>query len=422
MNKMHFMGVLVVFVSLLVLPVMIQAKQATVVPALAKVAVSHAGGGASSTEAFVNPLDKPFRPKYTYQRTNIPLNVIPISMYDGRGSFAICSAFRINKHWLLTAAHCVVDFLGAKNQRISSAVRSIKLFDKAINGKVVQEAFEVSLAPATKDAPANANLYFYQQGYFTKGNKFAAADDIALIRLDEKDPSLANARQALLQAKEEFQSLEGMLPDADILAPLRKEEKRINSAETARKKFFAQTLNDYSFFVTPPEGVFHYENHTGVAYFFAPIASSSQNNGSTWNDPSKGNNNAKQNNSSMQDFAFGQNSGENNGSKETGNRVFPKKYTCPFLKQPDKGSHELMWNCNVPKGISGSPVIINGFVVSDMSEGKTSSDGKESQMFTPLYAPKFQQFLQRTMGKEYPKGLCVSPTFAEPVPVREPKK
>ena len=66
---------------------------------------------------------------------------------------------------------------------------------------------------------------------------------------------------------------------------------------------------------------------------------------------------------------------------------------------------------------SGSPVIINGFVVSNTS-GPNGNNTRE----TPLYTEQFHQFLVTSMGAEYPKGLCVQPVSEEPLPAYNPKK
>ena len=375
MKSIFFLRLAVVFACFFMAAKAVQAKQVVAVTVPVK-----SQSGAPAAGSFPNPLDELYRPTYAYVGTNIPINVVPISIFPAgkKGGASFCTAFRITKYWMITAAHCL-EPLGTQDHRVHVDIEEIILTESS-GSSVMHKAkgFEVAFSPVEKDNPPNASLYFYRQGYSTDGSSprfgYSFAEDIALIRLDEKDPSYTRARSMLRQTKETLgeDTLAAMsaVYGGDILGNA---ERQITVAETARKKFFGQKLNEYTFFVTPPEGTFHYDGHTGYGYFF----------------------------------------GTGSSRKERG---FPKPYAYRFQGLKDRGSHELQWSSDGPKGISGSPIIMNRFVVSN------TSGADKGYMQTPLYSVPFEAFLRRAMGKEYPQKLCLSPILEGSVPVREPNK
>lgn len=392
----HHMEVFFCSLCLAFAPAMAQAASAAIASVRNAAALSGNGGNGSGQEQqYENPLDKPFHPKHTYPGTNIPTNVVPIAM-NSNNKHSICSAFRINKHWLSTAAHCLEDF-GTKNQRVYAAIRKVDLVKK---GKKSGKVLEVVLSVPTKDSPANADIYFYRQGYTTQSGqpwiKYSFAEDIALIYLEEKDSSLVKVSSSLSQLETTVDSLQAVLSEGYELPQtmVRQARAKEKTATKARKEFFGLALNDYHFFTTPPEGTFYYQGHTGHGYFFGP---------------------AEQNKPKERKEPGGETVENSSLMKEV--RQFPEVHSYRFQDKNGRGSHELVWVGGDVPGISGSPIIINGFVVSNASGGR--GGGKTT---TPLYAPQFHQFLQQTMGKEYPKGLCLTPNFPGPLPKWEPKK
>ena len=332
----------------------------------------------------ISPLDEPFNPKHVYSGTNISKNVIPIQMVNPNKGEAICSAFRFHKNWILTAAHCMeVAVEKTNNQRIYSSV------EKQDNGLIV-----VVFAPADKDHPANANVYFYKQGYTSDEHTsygkspYGHSDDIALVRLDTTDTSIpkaqANMTRAVREAKQAQAQLEQLLPEDSPLLDntkqanrlLQKEQKRLSTKQKVRKDFLNQPLDDYHFFVLNPVQTPELNGRSAITVRFKEK---------------------------------GEHSLERN---------FPDSFVWKYKGLRHGANHNVGWTFNdISVHESGSPLIINGFVISNAS-GPTGKDTRE----TPLYTERFHQFLVESMGTEYPKGICVQPVSAEPLPIYEPKK
>ena len=327
----------------------------------------------------LSPLDEPFVPKHVYPGTSISKNVIPINMvYPGKGE-SICSAFRFHRNWILTAAHCMEDVVDkTNNQRLYSSV------EKQDNGLVV-----VVFAPADTEHPANANVYFYTQGYSSnEKNPYGHSDDIALVRLDDTDTSIPKAKVNMTRAVKEAQQaqaqLELLLPEDSSLLNnakqtsklLQKEQKRLSMKQKVRKDFLNQTLDDYHFFVLNPVQTKELNGRSALTVRF----------------------------------------------KEKGEysleRNFPDSFVWKYKGLRHGANHNVGWTFNDSSvHESGSPLIINGFVVSNAS-GPNGHNTRE----TPLYTEQFHQFLVKSMGTEYPKGICVQPVSEEPLPTYEPKK
>ena len=346
----------------------------------------------------ISPLDEPFTPKYVYPGTNISKNVIPIRMIKmestsrsnarnntmSQAGESLCSAFRFRRNWILTAAHCVEQAVNrTNNQRIYSNV------DKQENGVMV---VVVSLPDA--DHPANANVYFYQQGYTSNPNTAYGhgprghADDIALVRLDDVDASIPLAQANITRAADETAQaqaqMEQLLPkDSPVVANieetnkfLQKAEKQLSAKQKIRKQFLDQPLDNYRFFILNPAQVGELNGRSATTVRFAVTE-----------------------------------------DRPGATLKLPDSFVWKYKGLRNGANHNVGWTFNeITIHESGSPLIINGFIVSNAS-GPVGEDTRE----TPLYAEQFQKFLVNSMGAEYPKGLCVQPISPDPLPTYQPK-
>lgn len=78
------------------------------------------------------------------------------------------------------------------------------------------------------------------------------------------------------------------------------------------------------------------------------------------------------------------------------NRKLPVKYPFTFQGITSNDDHTVHWIGQEPGGMSGTPLIIKGYVV-----GLGSGEGA-----TGLLTDDFTNFLKRYMGNDYVKGLC----------------
>ncbi|MBO4675278.1 MAG: trypsin-like serine protease [Elusimicrobiaceae bacterium] len=354
------------------IPVMQKAKQKEQIQDTGAATGNNGAGKQSGSSA----LDEPFFARHVYPGTNISKNVIPISF---GANDHICSAFRFRRNWILTAAHCMENAVTVTtNQRIYSTI------EKQDNG-LMRAVF----GQPDAQHPANANVYFYKQGYSSNSNNASGhSDDIALIRLDEADTSIATAQANMTRAAKEIQQtqaqIEQILPSGNPLLTqvkqtdefFQKEQGRLDRKQKVRRDFLNQSLDDYHFFILDPVQAGELNNRSAVVVRFKE---------------------------------------QKIGSSE---RKYPDAYVWKYKGQRNGADRILGWFFNQEDvATSGSPVIINGFVVSNTS----GPNGKNTRE-TPLYTEQFHQFLVTSMGAEYPKGLCVQPVSEEPLPAYNPKK
>ena len=354
------------------IPVMQRAKQREQIQDTGTTAGNNGAGNQSGASV----LDDPFSARYVYPGTNISKNVIPISF---GANDHICSAFRFQRNWILTAAHCMENAVtSTTNQRIYSTV------DKQDNGLM-----RVVFGQPDADHPANANVYFYKQGYSSNTNSSSGhSDDIAIIRLEEADTSIEKAQANMTHAVQEMQQAQAqigqLLPAGNPLlaqveqtdALFQKEQERLNMKHKVRRDFLNQKLDDYHFFILDPAQTGELKNRSAVVVRFKE---------------------------------------QRVGSSD---RKYPDSYVWKYKGQRHGADRILGWFFNQENvATSGSPVIINGFVVSNTS----GPNGKNTRE-TPLYTEQFHQFLVAAMGAEYPKGLCVQPVSEEMLPASNPKQ
>jgi len=319
-------------------------------------AIGQVGGssGAGAESLPIHPLDEPFTPKYTFK--GVSRNIIPIGTYvyipkNDNYKYSGCSALRFHKYWIVTAAHCLDD-IGNTDRRVSV---SIAEHEKGL--------FQVILSPVEKGEPSNAEIYFIKQGYRQDSYQSSYINDIALIRLDKKDAVLDYIEKDLKSQKNNKLILSDQ---KETLAKLRKMKK-------IRQDFIDQPLDDYRFYIT--DSTYGLVGRTATVFRFP-------------------------------------------GQEGSQRRFSPTKHEAKFMGQyKGETAHPnmLFWNINTNKELSGSPVIINGFSVSN------TSGPAEGGRATPMYTDRFQSFLKKSMGSDYTLGLCVKAETGDPIAVPDRK-
>ncbi|MBR3631836.1 MAG: trypsin-like serine protease [Elusimicrobiaceae bacterium] len=361
----HLLSILIAM-SMSVLPAL-AAK--TAVPTLQRVntkapmSVGAAVAGAqaaAATEQPASPLDEPFSVKHAYPGTNVATDLVALEIRSLNHGKGVCTGTRFHKRWIITAAHCFD-----------------KRFDTKINPRIVFGAkqlangvWQVSISEPQPGAPTNGTLYFYRNGY-SQFDAYAHADDIAIIGVDKEDKVMALINKNLKEldvATAQMQNVSAMM--AKNKAPSLAQAEQATSVQAAARKKLANTINDQKRFLQLPLNAYHFMTFSPES---ARLELAGRKANGYWFEPVV-----------------------NEATEEVLNRKLPVKY--PFIYQGvPKNQSVVQWQGEEPGGMSGTPFIINGYIVT-----VGSGEGKN-----PLLTDEFTAFLKRSMGADYKQGLCV---------------
>ncbi len=308
----------------------------------------------------------PFAIKHSYPGGGISTNVVALQMAPLREDGSVedhpmpCTGFRFHERWIITAAHCLWYFGTNTNPRVTASVKQLS------NG-----VWQVAMTNAKTDTPTNATIYFYRKG-FREDSPSVHADDIAIIGLDKEDKAISMLNQQLKQLEaSSMQAQQAMAAAALNKAPAFKQSQAIVATQDKAKKEMNRTIHDKKRFLQQPLDDYHFMT-------FSPESARIELAGKTANG-----------------YWFKHDLDQN---KVIINRQLPKIYHFWYQEIVPTEAFIVRWGFeDEPGGMSGTPLIINGYVV-----GVGSGEGKN-----PLLTDEFTAFLKRYMGADYKQGLCV---------------
>lgn len=310
-----------------------------------------------AADFFEDQVPKP-SPAIKQQMMNNVYPVSPGTLDEVETAVGGCMSFRLHKRWLLTAAHCF-GAIGNKNMPVNIHVKK--------NKATGYLGYNVRVLPPDDNMfPANGMIYFYKQGWADQNGGPSA--DIALIYIGDA----SKKKKSLLDMTGVPPQLRAKMPP-ELL-------KQISAAENAvygddRAAFFNESIPDFSI-LTLTEG--------DVIDTLRPVK-----------------------NPKKYSYSFFRVNCEKADNCDNKLEVFDNIYSNGTMK----GTNLLFFypNTNAVQGASGSPIIYSNIVVSLLSGADAGT-----MMSGPMFiTDTFYDFLTKTMGADYRKGMCVKAEKAE---------
>lgn len=320
----------------------------------------HSAAQQGAVEKYKSPLGESFPIKHAYPGTNVATDLVALDIHSSQGK-GICTGTRFHKYWIVTAAHCFDQLFDSNtNPRIVFGVKQLA------NG-----IWQVGVTEPKTGMPTNGTLYFYRKGYISKpANSYGHAEDIALIGIDKEDKAMSLMEENIKQldaASARMQNVSAMM--AKNKAPASAHAEQAASAQASARAKMASVINDKKRFLQLPLNGYHFMTFSPES---ARIELAGREASGFWFEPVIKN-------------------------EAVVDRKRPAEYTFTYQGINESDNHTVRWQGKEPGGMSGTPFIINGYVVGFGSGEKT----------TALLTDDFTAFLKRHMGADYKQGLCV---------------
>jgi hypothetical protein len=298
-------------------------------------------------------------------------NIYLLTLLHENGGLSVCSSFRIHKNWLLTAAHCMYNFIDSDSEIY------MRIEEKTVNPKIYGEKdFSMIINKPDSAHPANAKVFLYKQNYSENGSVGSHSDDIALIYVPNNAQKLSFSKFLVLSGMNK--NILKQIPEVAV-NQLKYAHKKL--VDDSRNQFLSQSLNnDFNFFTLSEDLVIDE---------LSP-------------DPNK------------YSYALYKYTGDQNTAVGA-HRVSKFSMFCNGTKR----NTNMLYFYPDPQGGSGSPIFYGNIIVSIAS-------GPDGLMSGPLLTGEFYNFLKDKMGGDYRQGMCISATQSKgneiviKVPVRRP--
>lgn len=291
----------------------------------------------------------------TYQ-----LFVVTKHMPDGSVERGIATAFRLHKNWFLTCAHGPFQQMNTKNKPVLALGVSVKERSDA-PGNSAPFLLVVDMTVTGKDA--NGKVFLFNPTLKLDRTNTGRGEDLALIYVPSADPS----KPAFEKANQQFQQIEeqlGPLKNTITGEMLAGAKSNLSSAQKKEsslwKRFINHPIKPFHLFILSEQTLIPELGFPGVTPYSFPLTAYY----------------IHEANSGVVTFSF-----VPQGTHKGTNAIFYERVT------------------DLIPGTSGSPMTYGNYVVSVDSARNCS----------PMLTDKFYNWLKKTMGKDYVKGMCVTP-------------
>ena len=272
------------------------------------------------------------------------------------------TAFRLHKNWFLSCGHGLFQMM---NKNLKKPVLRVKIsVKKRPDAPGSSAPFALVVDRDHPDAAdANGKVFFLNPTLQLDGTNNGRGEDLVLIYISDTDPSqpaLGQTKQKIQQMEEQLGPMKDMLPK-EMLAGFKNDLSAVEKeASSTWEKFLNHPIKPFHLFILSEQTVIDELGYPGITPYYFPLTAY------YIHKPKMG----------VVKFTFNP-----LGTHRGTNAIFYKRVT------------------NLISGTSGSPMTYGNYVVSVDSAVNCS----------PMLTDKFYNWLRKTMGKDYVKGMCVTP-------------
>ena len=281
-------------------------------------------------------------------------------MPDGSVRMGGATAFRLHKNWFLTCAHGPFQQMNTHNKPVLTVGVSVRERSDA-PGNSVPFSLVVDMTVTGKDA--NGRVFLLNPALKLDSTNTGRGEDLALIYVPSADPS----KPAFEKANQQFEQIEtqlGPLKDTipgEMLAGVKSNLSSVQKKESSLwNRFINHPVKPFHLFILSEQTLIHELGFPGVTPYSFPLTAYY----------------IHEANRGVVTFNF-----VPQGTHKGTNAIFYERVT------------------DLIHGTSGSPMTYGNYVVSVDSARNCS----------PMLTDKFYNWLKKTMGKDYVKGMCVTP-------------
>ncbi len=290
----------------------------------------------------------------TYQ-----LLVVTKHMPDGSVEMGGATAFRLHKNWFLTCAHGPFQQMNSHNKPVLTLGVSVKERSDAPGHSA---PFSLVVDMTVTGENANGKVFLFNPTLKLDSTNTGRGEDLALIYVPSADPS----KPVFEKANQQFQQIEAQLGPLKDTIPgemLAKTKNNLSSAQKKEsslwKRFINHSIKPFHLFILSEQTVIDELGYPGVTPYSFPLTAYY----------------IHEANRGVVTFNF-----VPQGTHKGTNAIFYERVT------------------DLIPGTSGSPMTYGNYVVSIDSARNCS----------PMLTDKFYNWLKKTMGKDYVKGMCVT--------------
>ena len=290
----------------------------------------------------------------TYQ-----LRVVTKHMPDGSVEMGTATAFRLHKNWFLTCAHGPFQRMNSHNKPVLTLGVSVKERSDAPGHSA---PFSLVVDMTVTGENANGKVFLFNPTLKLDSTNTGRGEDLALIYVPSADPS----KPVFEKANQKFQQIEAQLGPLKDTIPgemLAKTKNNLSSAQKKEsslwKRFINHSIKPFHLFILSEQTVIGELGYPGVTPYSFPLTAYY----------------IHEANRGVVTFNF-----VPQGTHKGTNAIFYERVT------------------DLIPGTSGSPMTYGNYVVSIDSARNCS----------PMLTDKFYDWLKKTMGKDYVKGMCVT--------------